>query len=210
MKRYIARIKLHKKALFDIRASGRDYIVSFPKSGDILDNGGYFNFHFTLHTANNRVTHKVTDFGNDTKNFNDVLSETDQKNFYVSRDKEGVLKDIDLTKGKKFLKLDDPRFIGNIFTFGINDVHNKGKKITDFFGESKKADERFKNVINLEFPEYLTKAKIRLKVCKNFLFDPLLAHYIKGIKYEKAFVVEDKNEKNLYKFLIFIEKDLVQ
>ena len=76
MKRYIARIKIYGKPSFSlICTSEKDYVASFPKSSKNLSNGGYCNFHFTLHTKNNRVTHKITNFGNNEKGFKEILEE---------------------------------------------------------------------------------------------------------------------------------------
>lgn len=209
MKRYIARIKIDSKPIFSLICTGeKDYVISTPKSSKILNNGGYFNFHFTLHTLNNRVTQKITDFGNDEKTFNQILEEANKGDFYVSKDKEGVLKDIDMTKGKYYLMLENPGFIGNILTFGINDIHND-KKITDFFSESKKTDEIFSNMINIEYPKHLKDIEIQLNVCKNFILsDPLIAYKSKGIKYEKAFVIEDELHNDKYKFILLIKNNI--
>ena len=207
MKRYIARIKLDNKPLCGLICSGgKDYIFSFPKSGHILNEGGYFNFHFTLHTANNRVTYKVTDFGNSTKSFEDILNEADKNgNFYVSKNKDGSLKDIDMTKGEIHLNLDNPGFIGNIFKFGIKDIHNKEKKITDFFGDSKKPDEKFKRVINVEYPEESTDIEIHMNICKNVAFNPFDAYRHKGIKFEKGHLFQDKLGGDVYTFILLVK-----
>ncbi len=206
MKRYIARIKIEGKPMFSLICSGeRDYIISPPKSSNKLNEGGYFNFHFTLHTGNNRVTQKVTNFGNNEKGFEQILDEASKGDFYVSRDKGGLLKDIGITKGEHYLDLNDNRFIGNIFTFGINDVHS-GEKITDFFGESKKSDEIFRKVIDIIFPSHSKDVEIHLNVCKNFICnDPVVAYRIKGMKYEEAFVIEDSLKGDVFKFIVIVK-----
>lgn len=206
MKRYVARIKIDNKSVFSLICNGeKDYIISTPKSSKILENGGYFNFHFTLHTANNRVTHKVTDFGNNDKGFESFLKEANEKDFYVSKNKDGTLKDIDITKGRHYLELNNPRFIGSILTFGIIDIHNE-KKITDFFDEPKKIDDNFGRVINIEYPKHLNNIELQLSVCKNFVCsDPLIAYKEKGIKYEQAFVIEDNLKNNSYKFILLVK-----
>jgi hypothetical protein len=207
MKRYIARIKLDNKPLCGLICSGeRDYIFSFPKSSHILNEGGYFNFHFTLHTANNRLTHKITDFGNSTKSFEDILDEAEKNgNFYVSKNKDGSLRDIDMTKGEIHLDLDNPGFIGGIFKFGIKNIHNKKKKIIDFFGDSKKSDEKFEEVINIEYPEKLLDIEIQMKVCKNVMFNPLDAFRSKNIKFEKGYLLQDKLGNDVYTFILLVK-----
>ncbi len=207
MKRYVTRIKLDNKPLCGLICSGeKDYIFSFPKSGHILNEGGYFNFHFTLHTANNRLTHKITDFGNSDKNFEDILNEAEKnRNFYVSKNNDGTLRDIDMTKGEIYLDLNNPQFIGGIFKFGIKDIHNKEKKITDFFGDSKKSDEKFKEVINIEYPEKSTDIEIQMKVCKNVVSNPLDAHIRKGIKFEKGYLFKDKLGNDVYTFVLLVK-----
>ena len=208
MKRYIARVKIYKKPIFSLICSGeKDYIVSFPKSSDTLNNGGFFNFHFTVHTANNRATHKITNFGNVEKGFNEILNEASSGNdFYVSKDKNGNLKDIDMTKGETYLDLDNPRFIGNIFKFGINDIHNEKGRITNFFSESKKPDNIFKKIIDIEFPEYLKDIEIHLNVCKNFICNPFVAYKQMGVKYESGYLFQDRLNGDCYTFVILIKE----
>jgi len=207
MKRYIARVKIYNKPIFSLICSGeKDYIVSFPKSSNILDGGGYFNFHFTLHTANNRLTHKVVNFGNSEKDFKEILDEANNGDFYISRDKEGDLKDIDMTKGEMYLELNNPRFIGNILNFGINDVYNENKKITDFFSESKKSDDVFGKIIDIKFPKHLKNVEIHLNVCKNFICNPFVAYRQMGIKYENGYLFQDYLNGDCYKFIILIKE----
>lgn len=147
----------------------------------------------------------MTNFGNSEKGFKQILDEANNSDFYISRNKEGELKDIDMTKGRMYLMLNNPRFIGNIFKFGINDVHNESVKITDFFGESKKFDDVFGKVIDIKFPKHLKDVEIHLNVCKNFILkNPLIAYESKGIKYEEAFVIDDKLGDNHYKFILLV------
>lgn len=209
-KRYIARIKIYKKPIFSLICSReRDYIVYPPKSSKVLNNGGYFNFHFTLHTINNRVTQKVTDFGNIEEDFENILNRVDDNDFYVSRDKNGKKKDIDITKGEYYLDLDNTKFIGNIFNFGINDVHNKKNKITDFFCESKRSDGDFKNVVDISFDKKLKDVEIHLNVCKNFILkNPIIAYQHMGVKYEEAYMFDDFLGSDHYIFIILIKKQI--
>lgn len=212
MKRYVARLKIQGKPFASLLCTGeKDYIVAPPRSSEILDGGGYFDFHFTLHTVNNRVTHKVVDFGNNKEGFGEILDKADKNDFYVSRNKNGSLKDIDITKGKKFLDLDNPGFIGNIFKFGINNVHDKKIKIMDYFCESKRSDEDFDNIIDIEFGKELVDVEIHLNVCKNLIINNinnlLLAYQKIGVEYKEGYVIEDFLGEDCYNFIILVKEN---
>ncbi len=203
-KRYIGKIKLNGKTFINLICNSKgDYIFSFPKSSDILDEGGYFRSHLTLHIQNNRLTWKVTDFGNSTKDFSDVLGVADKEGFYVSRN-QGLLNDIDLLKGERYLDLEDPTHVGKVITFAERNIHKKGSGL-DFFSDPKNDEKKFSEIINLQIPKKISAVELNIYAAKNIKYNLNRIYNMRQSNWKSGCFIQDNTKNAKYTFVVIVE-----
>lgn len=196
MKRNIARIKINGKNLIKISyASDESYIIAFPR---MQRNDSYVESHMSFHTRNNRITFKITDFGDSKKDFLVTVEEARIKGYHVTP--KG---DIDLYKGKCLDEKDLKSKLVAIGQFGYD--FKRDKFIEEVMGKTKTKDSKFQQVIDLNIPDNLRMASVAVYVSKNLKGNPadLVGDTIKSPVQEQFFIT-DFIGKEAYTFTILV------
>ena len=195
MKKNITRIKINNKSIMKISCSGKkDYIFAIPK---ITVKETYCESHFTFHTKNNRLTFKITDFGNDKNNFDTIKEEARNKSFYVTEN------DIDLLKNKKIKEKDICNFLNPIFTFAYFD--KKDDYLNTILGKQKTKDEKFPKIIQINIPYEFCKVEIKSFISKNLDRNPVSILSNKNVKFDDIFLIHDRIGSDNYLFTIIVD-----
>lgn len=196
MKRNIARIRINGKNLIKISyASDRSYMIAFPR---MQRNDSYVESHMSFHTRNNRITFKITDFGDSKKDFVATVEEARAKGYHITP--KG---DIDLYKGKYLDEEDLKSKLVGIGQFGYD--FKRDGFIEEVMGKTKTKDAKFQKVIDLNVPDDLRTASVAVYVSKNLNGNPadLVKDAIESPVQEQFFIT-DSIEKDVYTFAVLV------
>lgn len=196
MKRNIARIRINGKNLIKISyASDKSYLIAFPR---MQRNDSYVESHMSFHSRNNRITFKITDFGDSKKDFAATVEEARIKGYHVTP--KG---DIDLYKGKCLDEEDLKLKLVAIGQFGYD--FKRDKFIEEVMGKTKTKDSKFKQVIDLNVPDDLRTASVAVYISKNLNGNPAdLVESVIVSPVQEQFFITDSLGKDVYTFTILV------
>ncbi len=164
-----------------------------PPDGSFLEN------HLSFHTANNRITHKITNAGDAETKFDSFKNDAENKGYRVTD------KDIDLLGG---MILDESKLNNSLVHwsyFSYNFLHDDYLQKTT--GKTKTKDNEFiKGVINLKTSIDLPAIYVAFYISKNLSVNPeWLVHEVARMPIHKKFFITDEQDGHIYTFSILVK-----
>ncbi|MBP6889251.1 MAG: hypothetical protein KBC83_04745 [Candidatus Moranbacteria bacterium] len=198
MKR-ILRIKINGIAFINLSylPNNKSYILTIPKMSP--PDGSFLENHLSFHTANNRITHKITNAGDAETKFDSFKNDAENKGYRVTD------KDIDLLGG---MILDESKLNNSLVHwsyFSYNFLHDDYLQKTT--GKTKTKDNEFiKGVINLKTSIDLPAIYVAFYISKNLSVNPeWLVHEVARMPIHKKFFITDEQDGHIYTFSILVK-----